>query len=339
MAVTFSLGGAGHALAAKSPAVYADGDTESDSTGVTGVVKTGKLNVRSGPGAGYSIVAVLNQGDKVTLLGRTKGGAWLKLRTADDVEGWASSLYLTSDTLFIELPILEVAAQPTGVIIAGTANFRTGPSLTADIIMTLKQGTVVGIIGKSADGKWLKVSYNGLEGWVGLGTIVSSVPVSSLPVVTGETSGTGGGTGGSSGGSSGGSGAGTIKGFVIPDEGSFMSPLAIYAVSTTGGKTVGLAWSDDCARGINCPNGWPGKFEYVMTGVPAGTYVVYAFYATSDGGFAGGWTNNPQCGKSGSLQDHTLLSVKVGAGQTVSNVNICDFWSSNESTTPPWPSQ
>lgn len=147
----------------------------------TAVVTTGRLNVRSGPGAGYTIVAVLTQGDTVTLLGRTITSSWVKVKTAGGVEGWISTFYITANMPVSSLPSLG-DAQPSGIIIAGTANLRVSPSITAAVKTTLNQGTIVGVLARSSDGQWVKVSFNGLEGWVGAGVIASSVPISSLPV-------------------------------------------------------------------------------------------------------------------------------------------------------------
>jgi N-acetylmuramoyl-L-alanine amidase len=147
----------------------------------TAVVTTGRLNVRSGPGAGYTIVAVLTQGDIVTLLGRTITSSWVKIKTAGGVEGWISTFYILANMPVSSLPSLG-DAQPSGIIIAGTANLRVSPSITAAVKTTLNQGTIVGVLARSSDGQWVKVSFNGLEGWVGAGVIASSVPISSLPV-------------------------------------------------------------------------------------------------------------------------------------------------------------
>ena len=57
-----------------------------------GIVSTSALNVRSGPGTGYSRVALLSRGASVTVTG--KSGSWYAI-TAGSIEGYVSAEYIT----------------------------------------------------------------------------------------------------------------------------------------------------------------------------------------------------------------------------------------------------
>ena len=57
-----------------------------------GMVNTSALNVRSGPGTGYSKVALLSRGASVTITGETDG--WYAI-TAGSIEGYVSAEYIT----------------------------------------------------------------------------------------------------------------------------------------------------------------------------------------------------------------------------------------------------
>lgn len=57
-------------------------------------VNTGALNVRSGPGTNYRVIAVLEKGDIVTRIGQS--GKWFKVSTSNGADAWVSSKYLTS---------------------------------------------------------------------------------------------------------------------------------------------------------------------------------------------------------------------------------------------------
>ena len=57
-----------------------------------GMVNTSALNVRSGPGTGYSKVALLSRGTSVTITGETDG--WYAI-TAGSIEGYVSAEYIT----------------------------------------------------------------------------------------------------------------------------------------------------------------------------------------------------------------------------------------------------
>jgi uncharacterized protein YraI len=52
------------------------------------VVGVGNLELRSGPGASFGVIAILGQGQAVTLLGRTADSAWVKVNAPGIGEGW-----------------------------------------------------------------------------------------------------------------------------------------------------------------------------------------------------------------------------------------------------------
>lgn len=81
------------------------------------------------------------------------------------------------------------ATSPTGV--SGTVNagaglrFRNGPSLDAAQIATLPFGQSFPISGRSADGLWAYLQYNGVAGWAYASLFSFSGTFASLPVVGG----------------------------------------------------------------------------------------------------------------------------------------------------------
>ena len=50
-------------------------------SGATAVVDTGMLNVRSGPGMGYTVISYLPYGQPVGILGRAANSVWIKVNT------------------------------------------------------------------------------------------------------------------------------------------------------------------------------------------------------------------------------------------------------------------
>ena len=79
---------------APSPTPTATATTVS---GAAATVATGALNVRSGPSLAYSAVAVVYQGNVVSLIGRNADATWAKIRLNNGTEGWvnAASTYIT----------------------------------------------------------------------------------------------------------------------------------------------------------------------------------------------------------------------------------------------------
>ena len=72
------------------------------------------LNVRSGPGTAYPIVAIVKEGDVLTALGRTPDNLWIVVRLADGTSGWCSaySKYVTLSGGISQLPAAPIPAPP-----------------------------------------------------------------------------------------------------------------------------------------------------------------------------------------------------------------------------------
>ncbi len=102
-----------------------------DSTGTLDVatttealVRTGaaRLNIRSGPGTAYSVVAKAASGETLTLLGRSQDQQWLYVARADSTEpiGWAATRYVA-----VTGPLVALAVQDAG---AGAKRDRATPA-------------------------------------------------------------------------------------------------------------------------------------------------------------------------------------------------------------------
>lgn len=74
------------------------------------------LNVRSGPGVGYSDIGGLRNGECVTLDGRNSDGSWARIRSSDSDTaprgGWVSTSYLDFSGSVLVLPVVGVAVSP-----------------------------------------------------------------------------------------------------------------------------------------------------------------------------------------------------------------------------------
>jgi uncharacterized protein YraI len=74
-----------------------DAPVASSGTYDTAIVVTSQLNLRSGPGLGYSVVARLDYGTTVELLGgqqRADGYDWAEVLTKAQQHGWVAAMYL-----------------------------------------------------------------------------------------------------------------------------------------------------------------------------------------------------------------------------------------------------
>jgi len=147
-----------------------NGGDDADSSGsqaTTAVVKDGPLNVRSGPGTGYSRIGSLRKGTQVTILETLNG--WYKISSGSLV-GYVSAQYISTDG--------TVAQQ--GLVIAGPLNVRSGPGTNYSRIGSLKQGASV-TINSSANG-WYHITCGSLSGYVSAQYVSPMDELSSSPV-------------------------------------------------------------------------------------------------------------------------------------------------------------
>ena len=77
-----------------------------------------------------------------------------------------------------------VSASTSVTVIVDALNVRSGPSLQADIIGSLTNGTQVSTLGQSADGAWWKISYGGKEAYIFAQYAVSGGSAVSTPSAT-----------------------------------------------------------------------------------------------------------------------------------------------------------
>ena len=95
----------------------------------TGTITAAKLDLRSGPSAQNSVVAVLSQGQALTLLGRTADSAWVKVRAGSLGEGWipaqvtvrlpgdengTATAPFTASVAVSALPVVAASVAPSG---------------------------------------------------------------------------------------------------------------------------------------------------------------------------------------------------------------------------------
>ena len=155
--------------------VSASGASASAPADVTpnATVTGGNINVRTGPGTGYSRVAVVGTGKRVAVL--ETSGNWWKIGF-DGKAGYIISSYIIRDGA--QVPAAETApSEPAAVTVEGNAtikggniNVRTGPGTGYDRIGVVGTGKRVTLLGE--EGGWVKIGFDGKVGYL-LGTYLT----------------------------------------------------------------------------------------------------------------------------------------------------------------------
>jgi uncharacterized protein YraI len=140
--------------------------------GLTGAVtRASFLNVRSGPGVNYERLTTFSRNTTFNVVGRNIDGSWLKINSAA-INGWLSTFYVTVNGNYMSAPVVNPPPppqpRPTGVrakLFSGL-RMRSGPGTNFPMIANLEWGTLVDVVGRSANGQWYQVQYGGLTGWI-----------------------------------------------------------------------------------------------------------------------------------------------------------------------------
>jgi uncharacterized protein YgiM (DUF1202 family) len=135
-------------------------DGSGGGAGDTAVV-TDRVNLRSGPGTGYDVVAPLAVGDEVTLTGGAEGGFY----PVDwyGTEGWVYGAFLAIGAASNDYSLSEVATAADAWT-TDNLRLRTAPSEDADIIDVIPAGSAVTVWGDAGNG-FSEVDWDGQFGY------------------------------------------------------------------------------------------------------------------------------------------------------------------------------
>jgi uncharacterized protein YraI len=155
----------------------------------TGVVNTGALNIRSGPGINYNVVVSVSRNTVLTLWARNADTSWVKVMIATGVQGWVNSRYVLTSYPLNGLPVEGgTTGGITGVVTSFGLNVRSGPGTGFARLTSVPSGTILTLLARSFDATWIKVMLsNGTQGWVSASFVSTSYPIINLPVEGGTT--------------------------------------------------------------------------------------------------------------------------------------------------------
>ena len=150
------------------------------------------MNVRSGPGLVYDVVATIPAGTQATIIGIDPTDEWFQVEIAG-IDGpiW---IYQDLTTLYGSLIGVRIYSSqeiaqlfgggaggtaPLAVTVPITMNVRSGPGLTYDVVRVVPQGTQGRIWGIDPTGDWFQIELEGLDTlvWVyqDLTTVIGSL--------------------------------------------------------------------------------------------------------------------------------------------------------------------
>ncbi len=128
------------------------------------------VNVRSGPGTQFRVIAIALQGDSGDAIGTSPDGRWwavpMREHTSYTETGWVSKTYTTLDPLDAELPVIvpplipdSLTVIPPGpgdpsAIVLERGGVRVGPGLEYPLYGLTSTGAIIEVLGVTFDGEW-----------------------------------------------------------------------------------------------------------------------------------------------------------------------------------------
>ncbi|MEQ8677967.1 MAG: SH3 domain-containing protein [Aggregatilineales bacterium] len=156
--------------------------------GPRAVINTGFLNLRSGPGAQYSVVTTLAGGTEVPLIGVANDGVWYL------VQGTFGRAWLNSEFVLFRgdgsrLPIIRdfsgsVFSAPVAVI-TNAVTLYASPNVGANVIGAVSGPAEASIVARTSNSTWVQISTSIGFGWVQVTSITLQGDTSLIPVVNG----------------------------------------------------------------------------------------------------------------------------------------------------------
>lgn len=151
------------------------------------VVNTGFLNIRSGPGSQYSIVATVPGGTELPVLGLYFDNVWYLVQGPFG-QGWINIEFAVFRGSVQSLPIIQSAAgtlsTPVAVIAqGGSVTLYAAPGGNFGAIGTLTGPLEVNVVARTVDSLWLQLNTSMGFGWVLASQVVLRGDAGSIPVV------------------------------------------------------------------------------------------------------------------------------------------------------------
>jgi uncharacterized protein YgiM (DUF1202 family) len=153
------------------------------------IVNTSYLNVRSGPGGQFSVVATLGGGDMVQALGISSDRFWFLIR-GEFGTGWVDSDYVIFRGNIGSIPVvspgaaLEQATVDTPVAIFSTAlTLYAAPGVNFGAVGFVNGPGELPVVARTADGNWVQVNAPTGFGWVPASQVLVRGNPSLIPVV------------------------------------------------------------------------------------------------------------------------------------------------------------
>jgi uncharacterized protein YraI len=156
----------------------------------TGIIITAPhhVNIRATPSVSGAVLTLFPFGAQAAAVGRNAGNNWVQVQYGNTL-GWVAKWVVVASDNTVNLPVTSDAADVTpaaGTTITGAGMYnviiRTGPGSSFGEVGQLPANTNATLLGRTSDSAWIRLSYEGTEGWIASWVIFASADMNNLPI-------------------------------------------------------------------------------------------------------------------------------------------------------------
>jgi uncharacterized protein YraI len=136
------------------------------------------LNLRSGPGTSYSVLALMPSGVTVNITGAQQNGFY-PVRY-NGINGFASATYLQLGSQPTATPITPTTQPTEAAWTTANVNLRSGPGTNFGAIMVVPNGSQVTVTGALTN-NFYPVTYSGTSGYISATYLTFDEPTTPIP--------------------------------------------------------------------------------------------------------------------------------------------------------------
>lgn len=150
------------------------------------VINTGNLNIRSGPGAQYSVVVTVPGGTELPVLGMAEDRVWFLVQGPFG-RGWVNNEFTLFRGSIDIVPIIRdftaTITAPVAIVAGSAVTLYAAPGTNFGTIGNLAGPVEVVIVARTGDGQWLQLNTPLGFGWVVASQVIVRGDLSLVPIV------------------------------------------------------------------------------------------------------------------------------------------------------------
>jgi hypothetical protein len=136
------------------------------------IVNTDNLFVRTGDSTAYTVVAIVDGGTRLIVLGRNRDNSWFYVQ-AGELRGWVNNIHVTVRGDLTNIPIVEPLGEirPPSFFVFFENPLRIAPRANAAVVCNIAGDLEYLIVGRNAARTWYQIEATCIGGTTATGWI------------------------------------------------------------------------------------------------------------------------------------------------------------------------